>query len=266
MNARGLLMLNQNRLFRVTCSLVFALPLCAADSALVVDRGLPQANLNNASGTARSNVRWSWYDHGFVGDDFTVGAAGERWVIDSIRVWTVPGTAGNQAARLGEFYQDVRLYFGGAARDLTPVSTAQLSADSDEIGNPDVRVTEATQNGALMYDDFGTPLRIWQVEFTNLNLTVAGGMKQRFGVWGNGRAVPGSEDKTYTWYNHASNAALSGARQDGADGEMLLFDAAGRADQAFKAQGNGWDKVADINVQVFAHRVGGRPAPASTKQ
>jgi len=258
-------MLNQNRLVTFA-SLLFALPLCAADPVLVVDRGLPQANLNNASGTARSNVRWGWHDHGFLGDDFTIGAPGEGWVIDSIRVWTVPGTATAKAAHLGEFYQDVRLYLGSNSKDLTPIATAQLSAESGEVSNPDVRITEATQSGALMYDDFGTPLRIWQVEFTNLNLTVQGGAKQRFGVWGDGRAVPGSEGKTYMWYNHASNAALSGTRQDGADGEMLLFDAAGRSEDSFKAEGNGWNKSADINVQVFAHRAAGHtPSTRSVK-
>ena len=259
-------MLDRNRFLTFACSLVFALPLCAADAVLVVDRGLPQANLNNASGTARSNVRWGLHDDGFLGDDFTVGAPGERWVIDSVRVWSVPGTSAAKPAHLGEFYQDVRLYIGGASNDLTPVSTAQLSADSDEISNPNVHITEATQAGALMYDDFGTPLRIWQVEFTNLNLNVQGGARQRFGVWGNGRAVPGSDGKTYMWYNHASNAALSGTRQDGADGEMLLFDGAGRSEDSFKAEGNGWDKSADINIQVFAHRVNGRVSPPRSEK
>jgi hypothetical protein len=69
------------------------------------------------------------------------------------------------------------------------------------------------------------------------------------------------------WYNHASNAALSGARQDGADGQMLLFDAAGRAEGAFGADGHGWDKPSDINVQIFAHRVEtrGKPGPRTAK-
>ena len=118
-------------------SVIFALPLCAADGAAMVDRGLPKANLSNTSGTA------GWHDHGFPGDDFTIGATGERKSM---------------------------------------------------------------------------------------------------------------------WYNQASNAALSGSRQDGADGAMLLFDAAGRSEDAFRAEDNGWDKSADIHVQVFAHRVSGRTA------
>ena len=101
-------------------------------------------------------------------------------------------------------------------------------------------------------------MRIWQVEFTNLNITVDGGRQQRFGVWGLGRSVPVAEDKTYTWYNHASNARLSVARQDGADGAMILFNGSGRARGSFNAEGNGWDKAADINVEVIAHRVDSR--------
>jgi hypothetical protein len=36
---------------------------------------------------------------------------------------------------------------------------------------------------------------------------------------------------------------------------MLLFEGSGRFQQTFQAKGNGWDKDADINVQVFAHRI-----------
>lgn len=230
-----------------------AIPAFAADPSLVVDRGLPQANLNNASGPVRSNVRWGWHDHGFLGDDFAIGAPGEHWVIDSIRTWAVPGTAEFNLPHLGDYYKDVRLHFG--TTDLTPVSTAQFSEGSDDTSNPDVHLSDAGASGALPYDDFGTPLRVWQIDFTNLNLRVEGGTTYRFGVWGNGRAVPGMEGKQFMWYNHASNAPLSGGKQDSADGSMLKFDAAGRYEGAFTAQGNGWDKAADINVQVFAHRV-----------
>jgi hypothetical protein len=242
-----------NRIFPFAFCAAIAVPAFSADSVLVVDRGLPQTNLNNASGPARSNVRWGWNDHGFLGDDFTIGSAGERWVIDSIRTWAVPGSLDRDAEHLGDFYQDVRLHFG--ASDLTPVSTVQLSPGSDETGNGNVRISEATQAGALFYDDFGTSLRIWQIDFSNLNLAVEGGVKHRFGVWGMGRAIPEADGKTYAWSNHASNAPLSGTQQDGADGLMLLFDAAGRSEGTFRAEGHGWDKAADINVQVFAHRV-----------
>jgi len=248
---------------RFALTFVFALPLFGADPVLVVDRGLPQSNLNNVSGSVRSNVRWGWLDHGFLGDDFTVGAAGERWVIDSVRTWAVPGSPGANLPNFGDFYQDVRLHIG--KDNLTPVASAQLSAGSDETSNADVHVSDASRNGNLLYDDFGTPLRVWEVRFDHLNLPVDGGERYRFGVWGIGRPVPGVEGKTFTWYNHASNAPLSGRRQDGADGHMLLFDAAGRAEGSFRGESNGWDKASDINVQVFAHRVETRRTPAGRK-
>ena len=43
--------------------------------------------------------------------------------------------------------------------------------------------------------------------------------------------------------------SLSGTKRD-----MLLFDAGGRPAGEFDCEGNGWDKSADINVQVTAHR------------
>jgi hypothetical protein len=49
--------------------LLCALPAMAADSVLAVDRGLPLQNLNNASGSVRSNVRWGGDNQGFIGDD-----------------------------------------------------------------------------------------------------------------------------------------------------------------------------------------------------
>jgi hypothetical protein len=256
-------MLIKNRFSTVACLLLCVLPAVAADSVLAVDRGLPQSNLNNASGSVRSNVRWGGDNQGFIGDDFTIGVTGEHWVIDSIRTWAVPGYADAKAARLSDFYQDVRLYLG-ASSDVTPVATAQLVEGTDQVSNPNIRISEATRDGALLYDDFGTALPIWQIDFSNLNIPVRGGSKTRFGVWGMGRAIPGQDGKTHMWFNHGSNAALSGTRQDGADGVMLTFDGAGRADGTLRAEDKDWDKPADINVQVFAHRVGSE-APGRVK-
>ncbi len=221
----------------------------AALAALVFDRGLPQANLNNISGDARSNVRWSGDNGGFFGDDFSIGAPGERWVIDSIRVWTVPGITETSVKRLGDLYQDVRLYFGGPEGGLTPIVAAMLSPGSDDAVNVKIRISSAP-----LYEESGTYFRVYQVDFEGLNLPVEGGVKYRFGVWGMGRPVPGKPGKTYPWFNHASNAPLSSAREEGADERMLLFDGGGSFASEFDSRGNGWDKSSDINVQVFAHR------------
>lgn len=234
--------------------LLICLPLVAAGAEPVFDRGLPQANLNNISGDARSNVRWSGDNGGFVGDSFTIGAPGERWIIDGIRVWTVPGITETSTRRLGDLYQDVRLYFGGPEGGLTPLAAAVLSPGSNETGTAKIRVSGATGAGAPLYDDFGTFLRVFQVDFEGLSLPVKGGVKCRFGVWGMGRPIPGKEGEAFPWFNHASHAPLSATRQDGADNVMLLFDAGGRPAGEFDCEGNGWDKSADINVQVTAHR------------
>jgi hypothetical protein len=240
-----------------TCSLCFALalPVFAAEPALIVDRGLPQTNLNDASGEYRSNVRWSSYESGFLGDDFTVGASGERWVIDSIRVWTVPGLAAIDPEHLGDFYQDVRLYFGGSDSGVSPMVTGLLSAGSNQTSNPNILISDATAAGAPRYEDFGSSLRVWQIDFTQLNLAVEGGAKYRFAAWGLGRPEPNAEGKTYAWFNFASNTQLASAGQSGADGSMLLFASGGKFQNAFSGKGAGWDKTSDINVQVFGHRV-----------
>lgn len=238
-----------------TASLYFALafPVLAAGPALVVDRGLPQVNLNNSTGY-RSNIRWSLYDSGFLGDDFTVGATGESWVIDSIRVWTVPGANGHDPENLGDLYQDVRLYFGDTKGGLTPVMAGLLKIGSSESSNANIRISDATAASGHFYEDFGSNLRVWQIDFTGLNLPVDGGAKYRFGAFGLGRALPNKAGQRYAWFNAATNAELAAARQDGADGKMLLFTSGGKFKSDFDGKGAGWDKSSDINVQVFAHR------------
>ena len=237
-----------------------AWPVFAAGPAPVVDRGLPQAHLNNTSGY-RSNVRWSAYESGFLGDDFTLGARGEPWVIDSIRVWTVPGAGQTDPEHLGDFYQDVRLYFGGPEDGLTPLATGLLASGSDQTSNANILISDATAAGVVPYEDFGNNMRVWQIDFTQLNLKVQGGVKYRFGAWGLGRPMASNAGKTYAWFNTASNAELADAKQDGADGAMLLFTSGGKFKSAFNGKGAGWDKDTDINVQVFAH-----PADASAKR
>ena len=232
-----------------------ALPAVAANSEMVVNRGLPQVNLNNVSGESRANVRLSNDQDGFVGDDFTIGAPGETWVIDSIRTWAVPSISVTSSKRLGDLFQDVRLYLGPAANTLTPVTSAALNTGSDESENPDIAISEVTQGGVVPYDDFGTNLRIWQIDFNNLHKLVKGGTKYGFGVLGMGRAVPGNESKIQPWFNHGSNAALSAVQQDGADGKLLIYDGAGKLDESVDLKGSGWDKSSDVNVQVFAHRL-----------
>lgn len=242
---------------------IFAFAPCifAAGPALLVDRGLPQANLNSPSGDYRSNIRWSSYDSGFLGDDFAVGAAGEHWVIDTVRVWTVPGVRKIDPEHLGDFYQDVRLYFGGAEEGLSPIATGMLARSSNQASSPNILISDVTASGGVPYEEFGNNKHVWQIDFTRLNLQVQGGVKYRFGAWGLGRTMlnkagePNKAGKTYAWFNAASHAPLASATQDGADGEMLLFTSGGKFKSVFNGKGAGWDKSSDIDVQVFGRRI-----------
>ena len=51
-----------------------------ASAALLLDRGLPTANLNNDAGASRSNVQWAFGSDAqgmwLAGDDFTLGGQG----------------------------------------------------------------------------------------------------------------------------------------------------------------------------------------------
>ena len=228
-------------------------PALAADaSQLVFDRGLPSANLNNAAGDSnRANVRWSLYAQGFVGDDFSIGQPGEKWVIDSIRTWTVPSVTGEDPVALGSFYQDVRLYFGTEEGGLSPVRAGRLALDSNVTDNTDISIREAE---AGRYEEFGAMMRVFEVEFKDLKMNVDGGKKYRFGTWGLGREIAGQSGKTYSWFAHASNSHRSQTRQDGADGGMFLFETSGSFAGAWDSKGKAWNKSSDVNVQVFAHK------------
>jgi len=205
---------------------------------VVVDRGLPTANLNNAAGANQSNVAWA-DSEGFYGDSFTLGGgSGTTYTIDALRTWVI-------------------------ARDGAPVSASLYTG----VGaNADLAETSSTASFTLVtYDDAsdyqtlgGAYRSLYQVDFTGLNIVATGGTTISFGV-------DGVNQGGYAFFNHASNAALSGSPQDSADNVMsyYLHDGPGATyDSAFDSNGNGWNKSSDINVQVFA-TVSEAPEPAA---
>ena len=226
-----------------------------ADS-LLFDRGLPSANLNNGAGASRSNVTWaSELPTGFTGDDFRIGSAGEKYVIDSLTVW------GAQYDPLSLDIDNIWLYLGKSGDPLALVSTGAVSGNSNS--NPGITHTYVTYPGtevALYQGNESSFYPIAQTTFGGLNYVVEGGVTYNFGVKGDGAL----------WWNHASNAPLSGVRQDGADGRYLEFntenlalvavwDSAPCAGDAAEHCG-GWDKSSDINVAIEGHAV---PEPAT---
>jgi hypothetical protein len=224
--------------------------------APTVDRGLPIVNLNNAGGANRSNVAWSNGNDFVTGDSFTLGRPGQKWVVTKIRSWNI----GHMSVAFGSEFNADALYF--STRAATPGAIAVVEHGTVPVGssrdtNRNIRHTKVTYSGGANYESQtpGSYRQIWQNDFTNLHLPVKGGQTYYF-------AVDGTTN-SYSWFNHASNAQLSGSPQRGADG--LYFAWAKNAlntPSTCNSNGpisgvcnGGWDKSSDINVQVFASRV-----------
>lgn len=213
----------------------------AAAAPLLVDRGLPTINLNNAAGASRSNLALTeiggtaanyWVD----GDTFT-NTSSQTWAISTIRMWTVEPTM--TSATL----------WGGVSGPAMAIVSA-LGA-----------ITPVTYTNGQSYEGYlGNINAIQQVDFA-VDIMLAAG--QTFGFF-----LTGTDAENGAPYVHASNAALSGSPQDGSDGWLLYGEVSGGAltSLGFWATnvdyGGGavWDRVSDINVQVFGNTV---PEPAS---
>jgi hypothetical protein len=257
-----------------TATAAFGSVPASASDPMVFDRGLPTTNLNNAAGANRSNVAWSNGNDYVSGDDFTIGASGETWVVTGIRTWSIPGSP-IMLDPLGDEYSDVSLYTGASGLSLTATGTLTMGSDADS--NPDITHTVVNYTDLSQPNYQGTAgsqYLIYQNDFTNLNLVLAGGVKFYFAVDGTPRCAPllGSSPCDF-WFNHASNAALSGSTQQGADDRWLTWpkSALGGAPTSCNSQGpvsgvcdGGWDKTSDINVQVFAHQVVATSTPTNT--
>lgn len=230
-----------------------------AASTMIIDRGLPTANLNDIAGASRSNVSWGETDLNlFNGDTFTMPGTG-LWRVDTIRLWFVGYSANNNTnlsddTFLGSAFGNLSLYVGAVGSPLNRVSLASFIPGSDSTSNSNVIATRVQYNGGV-----GTELdyqnnnyyTIVQIDFNNLNLEFAGGTQVQFGMHTEG---------DYT-LSHASNAALSGSTQDQSDDLFRLFQRdTDPATATFLSTvdsnvGGLWDKSSDINVQVIASLV-----------
>ena len=208
----------------------------SANAALLVDRGLPTINLNNDAGSNRSNVAWvdggtDPADYWMVGDTIK-NTSSSTWTIDTIRLWTV-GATGTTAL------------WGGI--DGSTIGLASASGTA----------SPATYSDASTYQgSSGAPKGMFQIDF-GVNITLAAGQIYDFFLNGTGGqyTIP---------FAHASNAALSGSPQDGADGSMLWGEVVSgvfnqTSVQSWTSLNNGWDKASDVNVQAF----GTVPEPAT---
>jgi len=210
----------------------------ASADVLLFDRGLPTANLNNAAGANRSNVAWGDTPSTMYlpGDNFTLSGSGS-YNVTTITVWAVqPTNTGSLSLWLGPQ--------GGTISN---------------IGAP-ASVTSVTYSDGTTYQgSSGSFLNLYQVNFT-INQVLNAGTYDFF--------LGGTSSDGNTAYLHASNAALSGSPQQGADDTFLWLNSAtgqvltwysgtGGGTSAF---GPGWDKNSDANVQVYGSAV---PLPAA---
>jgi hypothetical protein len=233
--------------------ITFTSTIASSAPVMVVDRGLPTGNLNDAAGDNRSNVAWSQGNENVTGDTFTIGEPGETWVIDAIRTWSI----GHIETDFGDEWSDVTLYLGTAGTDdLVPIATGTVTAGTNTNSNPNITHTPAQYVGNVDYEPANNPSarQIWQNDFTNLDITVEGGVTYYFAVDG--------ITESYYWFNHASNATLSVSPQDGADDQYYTWDKsdltasiACNSNGAIDGCDGGWDKSSDINVQVMAEQV-----------
>lgn len=215
--------------------LLAVLLISSANAApILVDRGLPNINLNAAAGANRSNVAWAFED--FTSDDYYVAGdsftntSEQTWAVESIRLWTVGQTD------------------SVALRDLSGGSI---------LGS--ILSTTYPDAASSLYG--AGPLALYQVDFV-LNFLLAPGESYSFFVDGAGSAASGQG--TSVPFAHASNAALSGTPQDSAD-DLILYARilGGLLDPlsvgSMDTKGIYWDKSSDLNVQVFGRAI---PEPA----
>lgn len=224
------------RLLRCVFAVAFLVgsPLVMAQ-VLVFDRGLPTTNLNNAAGANQSNVQWAdvetlpetpW----LPGDDFTLPGSG-AYVVTKIRVWSTNNTG-----------LSLR---GGVAGGAIGVISSSYTATSVTYANSE---SYQTAGGAF--------LTLYQLDFT-VNIPLNGGVTYQFFL--DGPAIASGNDFQGA-YLHASNAALSGSTQAGANDTFLFLGNDGTVYTWNSATGagtycpgcSGWNKASDGNVQVFA--------------
>jgi hypothetical protein len=213
---------------------LFAIP-------LLIDRGLPTANLNNYAGANRANIAWtaSVYtpnDYVVAGDSFQNTSA-STWSIDTIRLWG----AGPLAT--------VAVWGGIAGSGVYGSTAGTISAATYAVNDASGRNTfQIAGSVTAPYRD------LWQLDFA-VNATLAPGQTYDFFLDGTGNTELGSDGNPLVVpYAHASNAALSGSTQQGADDLMLYATVQNGilgSINSWSSQDAAWDKPSDVNVQVF---------------
>ena len=191
-----------------------------ASASVLFERDLPISGIN-AVGATRSNIApIQGSTPGtppvpfVLGDDFTLGALGQNFLVNSITVWIVGpcaiGTCTPANTDPSTQFTSITLYGGlDSGGALSPLSSNFIP-------------TRVTYAGALNYlspNPSASPIffPLYQLVFSSLgNLTIPGGQLYDFAVGATG---------PNTFALHASNAANSGAViENGTDGLVLLYE------------------------------------------
>ncbi|NEQ46295.1 MAG: hypothetical protein F6K00_23230 [Leptolyngbya sp. SIOISBB] len=165
---------------------------------------------------------------------------------------------------MGDWFNHIRLLGGTASDEPLAIRTSgELLQGSSATSNSDIVITPVTypNPGSSNYFNFGPTIPIWQIDFHNLNWVIEGGRRYNFSVQGIGRQFLETE-YSHAWYNHASNAALSGTPQQGADDLMSAFSHIGEFLYIIDAE-EGWNKSADLNIQIFGNVIEGVEEPVA---
>lgn len=203
------------------------LSVCAQAQTLLIDRGLPTANLNNAAGADRSNVAWSDATY-LVGDSAQISS---DTTLTKLRLWTIQSTTTAFDYFNPASYQ---LFTGVGPSDY---STTNLTATAAAL-----TITSVTYSGGSTYETPSGFRPLLQLDFT-LNLNVAAGEIFFFSLGGTSAFTPSL---------HASNAALSGSPQQEADDFIILWDKSDFSNWGgIQTGGSAWDKNSDINAQIW---------------
>jgi hypothetical protein len=175
---------------------------------------------------------------GFYGDAFRIGAAGETWMIDAIRLWAIPSDAAACPKELGD--QIGKLTLLGALDNppvpgqpvcdchaLIAIATVPLAAASSQSLNPAVRLS--FEKG------------VWRIDFQEVRWSVPGDADVLFSL----RASARKEDacRAAAEWRLAAGPAAEGYR-------LHLLDKAGVPEGLADAQ----KPPRAIHIQVWAHR------------